>query len=55
MFNKKIGSFILGFISYFVLSIILDLFGVNTVIIKVIIITVIILAAYIILELRKRK
>ncbi|WP_165442909.1 hypothetical protein [Senegalia massiliensis] len=54
MFKKDtIKNFIIGFITYFVLSIILDLFGVNTTIIKSIIV-IIILIIYFIIQSQKK-
>jgi hypothetical protein len=44
--NDKIKSFIMGFISYFVLTIILELFGVDTFIVRSIIGAIIILIGY---------
>ena len=53
--NDKIKSFIMGFISYFVLTIILDLFGVDTFILRTIIGAIIILVGFFIILLYKRK
>lgn len=51
MFKKDIiKEFILGFITYFVLGLILDLFGVDTILVK----TSIILIIYVIAQLQKK-
>lgn len=52
--NDKIKSFIMGFISYFVLTVILELFGVDTFIVRTIIAAILILIGYFIILLYKK-
>ena len=47
-------GFIIGFIFYFILTIIFDFFGVNSIIVKAIIIASIILIIYVIAQLSKK-
>lgn len=53
--NERIKNFVLGFITYFVLAIILDLFGIDTIIVRTIIIAIIILGGYFITRVYKKK
>lgn len=54
MFRKDTRkSFVFGFITFFVLAFILDLFGMNTVITKTIIIFIIILTTYFVMQIQK--
>lgn len=49
-----IKGFIIGFIFYFILTIIFDFFGVNNIIVKISIIASIILIIYVIAQLQKK-
>jgi hypothetical protein len=53
--NESIKGFLLGFITYFLLSIILDLFGIDTVVIRTTVFAIIILLGYFINNLYKKK
>ena len=52
--NKRIKNFVLGFITYFLLATILDLFEVDTKIIRTIIIVIIIVVGYFLILLYKK-
>jgi len=53
--NVRIKDFAMGFITYFIVSIILDLFGLNTEIVRFMVFLIIVLLGYFITSLYNKK